>query len=117
MRALLLLILSAAWSVCCAQLTDPTVPPDMARQAAPDKADGKPAESAEPTAPRLQTILISPRRRVAVIDGKPVRIGEKVGSATLVSVAATSVVLVKGGAREVLRLYPRDHGNDTPGKQ
>lgn len=55
---------------------------------------------------RLQSILISPRRKVAVIDGKTVPLGGAVGDATLVVVRESEVVLKRGDERETLKLSP-----------
>ena len=55
---------------------------------------------------RLQSILISSGRRVAVIDGRAVRIGERVGDAIVVAIAPSEVTLQRGEARETLTLHP-----------
>ena len=55
---------------------------------------------------RLQSILISPARKLAVIDGKTVPLGGSVGGATLVAIRESEVVLKKGDERETLKLNP-----------
>jgi MSHA biogenesis protein MshK len=77
-------------------LADPTRPPgEGAAQAQPgDSAGG-----------RLQSVLISSRRSVAVIDGRTVALGERVGDATLVSIAPAEVVLQRGAERRTLKLH------------
>jgi MSHA biogenesis protein MshK len=96
------LILFAASSVLAGAalaqpLADPTRPP----------AQG-PAElrQTEPAFSRLQSVLISAGRSVAVIDGRAVRLGERVGDATLVSIEPSEVTLQRGAARERLTLLP-----------
>jgi MSHA biogenesis protein MshK len=81
-------------------LVDPTQPP--AAFAAPDSGAG-----ASPGAPVLQSVMISPSRRAAIIDGVVVRVGDKVGNAVLVSVGESEAVLKSGESTQVLKLYPR----------
>lgn len=88
-------------------LVDPTRPPD-----APLFADGAAAEARR--GPQLQSVLVSDHgRRVAVIDGRTVRVGDRIGNASVASIAGTSVVLRRGKASETLRLYPKP---EAPGK-
>lgn len=55
----------------------------------------------------LQLVKVSRARKEATIDGRTVRVGEKVGDATLREVTDSSVTLVgPDGERNVLRLYP-----------
>ncbi|MGK5012589.1 MSHA biogenesis protein MshK [Janthinobacterium sp. MDB2-8] len=84
-------------------LADPTRPAD----AAPVQGS---AASASRAGPQLQSVLISNRpggRRLAVIDGRSVRAGDKVGGAVVVSIGEASVVLRRGKTLETLRLYPK----------
>ena len=55
---------------------------------------------------RLQTVMISPTQRAAIINGVMVRLGEKYGDAVLVGVAENGVVLKSGSVHQVLRLHP-----------
>ena len=55
---------------------------------------------------RLQTVMISPTQRAAIINGVMVRLGEKYGDAVLVGVAENGVVLKSGSGHQVLRLHP-----------
>jgi MSHA biogenesis protein MshK len=87
-----------------AQLRDPTEPPAVLRQAA--EAPGKDVAAPVESAPQLQSVLISQKRRVAVIDGATVRVGQRHRGALVASIAPTQVVLQRGSARQVLRLYP-----------
>jgi MSHA biogenesis protein MshK len=82
-------------------LADPTRPPTVA----PGARDGA-ASVAGAGAPRLQSILISPQRRLAVIDGRTVALGGKVDQATLVQIAETYVILREGTELRTLELYP-----------
>lgn len=78
-------------------LADPTRPPPSIEMLVPTIA----GEEA-----RLSSILLSPDRKLAVIDGAPVRLGARIGSAKLVEITPTQVVLQEGAARRVLRLHP-----------
>ncbi|MES3021162.1 MAG: MSHA biogenesis protein MshK [Pseudomonadota bacterium] len=85
-----------------AQVNDPTRPP--AQFYMPAGANG----TAPAGVPQLQSVLIALRpggRRIAVIDGKTLRQGDRVGGAVLVGIEGTHVVLLRGKKRETLRLY------------
>lgn len=58
-------------------------------------------------APQLQSILVARGaggRRVAVIDGAMVRVGDKVRGARVVAITQGDVQLARGGRREVLKM-------------
>ncbi|HEX7642669.1 MAG TPA: MSHA biogenesis protein MshK [Burkholderiaceae bacterium] len=61
---------------------------------------------AVPAGPVLQSILIAPTHRLAVISGKTVYVGDSVEGAKVASIAENEVVLQSGKGRQVLRLYP-----------
>jgi len=54
----------------------------------------------------LQSVLISPTQKTAIINGVVVKLGEKYGDAVLTRVAESEVVLRSGGVNRVLKLYP-----------
>jgi len=54
----------------------------------------------------LQSVLISPTQKAAIIGGVMVKLGEKYGDAVLVKVAENEVVLKSGGGLQVLKLHP-----------
>jgi MSHA biogenesis protein MshK len=54
----------------------------------------------------LQSVMISPTGRAAIINGVMVRQGEKYGDAVLVRVTESEVVLKSGSESQVLKLYP-----------
>lgn len=113
-RALLLLLAPAAFAPAHAQLTDPTRPPASLVATVP----GASALPAEPAEPQLQSVLISMRdggRRVAVIDGQALRLGEKFRDAVLIKITETDVVLRRGRQLQVLRLYPAAEPKAAPG--
>ena len=103
-------LLALAPGVFAQALVDPTRPPD----AAPVQGS---AASAGAARPQLQSVLISNQpggRRLAVIDGRSVRAGDKVGGAVVISIGEASVVLRRGKTLETLRLYPQTvNANDA----
>jgi hypothetical protein len=54
----------------------------------------------------LQSVLIFPDFRSAIISGEHVSLGEKIGGQRLVRVSETEVVLLDGGIRRTLKLFP-----------
>ena len=88
-----------AMAAAYADLPDPTRPPnvsytDSSAEAAEDKIF-------------LSTILISPERRVAVINGKALRKGDPVGAGHILEIKPSEVVLKVGTDTEILSLLPR----------
>jgi MSHA biogenesis protein MshK len=55
----------------------------------------------------LQSIIISPKYRAAIISGETVRLGDKTGDSTLVEVRESSVVLQNAQGRRVVELFPK----------
>jgi MSHA biogenesis protein MshK len=54
----------------------------------------------------LQSILSSPERRIAIINGTSVREGDRIGNARVVRIQAKKVLLKSGGRTLTLRLLP-----------
>jgi MSHA biogenesis protein MshK len=100
-RALFLLLLCFAGSAFAqrAALVDPTRPPNMS-------VESGAKESAAPAGPRLQSVLISPTRRVAVISGSTVVQGGRYGNATVASISEGAVLLRYADRKETLYLVP-----------
>lgn len=98
-RALLIVLAGAlsnasAW----AQITtDPTRP--AIGFAVVEAPEGAPSS-------QLQSVMISPTRRAAIINGVVVELGEKYGDAVLMRVAEDEIVLRSGTSRQVLKLHP-----------
>jgi len=96
--ALCLALLAPALAV--AQiLIDPTRPPAgyLATEADAGEAGG---------GLMLQSVMISPTQKAAIINGVVVKLGAKYGDAVLTRVAEREVVLRSGGVNRVLKLYP-----------
>jgi MSHA biogenesis protein MshK len=72
----------------------------------PTQPAGAAMRGGAPTGPVLQSVLISPSRRLAVIDGQTVQLGGKFGSATVVSITEVGVVLKDSEGTRRLRLFP-----------
>ncbi|HMJ49836.1 MAG TPA: MSHA biogenesis protein MshK [Burkholderiales bacterium] len=83
-------------------LPDPTRPPQE-----PAAAAASAASAAVPSSvPLLQSVLISPRHKVAIIDGKLVVLGGMYGTARVVKISESEVVLNEGGNLQTLKLFP-----------
>jgi MSHA biogenesis protein MshK len=79
-----------------APFADPTRPPDAMS-----------GEAAGVTAgPRLESVIISPHRRLAVISGQQVRLGDKFGDGRVVRITPSEVAIRTGDDTEVFRLFP-----------
>ena len=100
-RVLLLSLICMASSALAqrAALVDPTRPPTWTGGSGAD-------EAAAPVGPQLQSVLISPTRRIAVISGSTVGLGEKFGGATVVAISEGAVMLRYADRRETLHLIP-----------
>lgn len=102
-----LLVFGAALAVClplaAAQaLRDPTRPPVFF---------GKKGESGTVSRSRdaewvLQSVLLSPERRYAIINGEVLTLGGSVAGAELVAIREGEVTLRAGGALRTVRLFP-----------
>ncbi|MBI5658366.1 MAG: hypothetical protein HZC43_02185 [Nitrosomonadales bacterium] len=80
------------------ELPDPTRPP--AEISAPSAPAAAPQESG------LQSVIISPSRRAAIINGQMIGLGAKLGDAKLVEVNESGVVLQGPQGRRALALFP-----------
>ena len=90
-------VAGAGW---CQELSDPTKPPAGFYLGA---GPGRPGEHGDLV---LQSVLIFPDVRSAIISGEHVSLGEKIGGLRLVKVSETEVVLLDGGIRHTLKLFP-----------
>lgn len=96
-RALALL---AAWATSCAAyaapFADPTRPPG-----ALDSERGAPTAG-----PRLESVLIAPDRRVAVIGGQEVTIGSRFRDGEVTGISESEVRIRRPDGEQSLKLYP-----------
>ena len=91
-----------AWAAQGAPFADPTRPPDAAPGG---PAPGGPAPGGS-LGPRLQSVLIAPDRRLAIISGQQVRLGEKFGAGRVVRITESEVVISSGQGTRTLKLLP-----------
>ena len=102
---------------CGAQaLTDPTKPPSafLRALAQADSAKGGAPAPAAPAEPQLQSVLLAPGRQVAVIDGEPVALGGTFRGARVTRITSTSVELMRGRERQLLRLAAPNEAKAEP---
>jgi hypothetical protein len=86
-------------------LNDPTRPAVNLNQGM--TADGTAADtSGAAPPPGLQSVIISPKREAAIINGIEVEVGKKYGDAILTMVNETCVVLTGPQGRQVMYLFP-----------
>jgi MSHA biogenesis protein MshK len=55
----------------------------------------------------LQSVLIGPQRRLAVINGRTLAVGERIGDGTLTAIWPHEVVVKRASGEFTLRLVPR----------
>jgi len=96
--ALTALILGVSATAGAQGMTDPTRPPGGLAAAAGDEAASG--------GPVLQSVMLSPGRKVAMISGEIVVLGGRYGAARLVRLTESEAVLKNGAETTVLRLYP-----------
>lgn len=84
------------------QLNDPTRP---AIELVPGLGAAATAEQKAPPA-GLQSVILSPKREAAIINGIEVAVGEKYGDAVLTVVNETCVVLMGPEGRRVMHMFP-----------
>jgi hypothetical protein len=83
-------------------LVDPTRPPSGFNLA---QSGVNPAVAA--VAPLvLESVLIHPDVRSAIISGERLTLGQKIRGLRLIRIGGTEVVLLDGGERRTLKLYP-----------
>ena len=86
-------------STCAAEnLRDPTRPPAVSAKGAAGKI--------EQSGWILQSVLISPERRYAIINGEVVRLGGSIAGAELVAVAEERVTLRTREGLRIVHLFP-----------
>jgi len=85
-------------AVAAESLPDPTRPPTSLNVGNQDvtKFSG----------PVLQSVMISTGRKIAIISGQTVRVGENFGNAQVVKISEGEVVLRSGKDLQILKLFP-----------
>lgn len=98
MKLALLLMIATAQA---APFADPFRPPRQADQA----ASGERASAAAAT--RLESVLIAPDRRIAVINGQQYTEGARFGSGRVLRISEGEVVIRHADRDEALKLFPQ----------
>ena len=98
-RAALLtaVLLASAAQAALDDLPDPTRPGGLSR-------GGEPAAGGELV---LQSVLIAPSRRIAVINGQKLAVGDRIRDQEVIEIRTHEVVLRRSGQERVLKLLPR----------
>ena len=114
MRATRYLILGLALSlttfaIAAQQLRDPTRPPAGASKGTSTSGAAK---SRARSGMVLQTVLISEDRRVAVISGRLMSVGDTISGFRLTEIREGEVVMKKRSKTRTLRLFPDVHMSD-----
>ena len=100
-RALFLLVCALPAAGASEILQDPTRPP------AEIGAGASPVfRHSSPTMKGLLSVIISPSRCAAIIDGKTIKLGEKYGNATLFEITPTGVLLHGTNGVRSMNLFP-----------
>lgn len=109
------LMTMAALIVLAAPVVTPAHGQGLADPTRPPASLADPSAMVEPGGPVLQSVMLSPTRKVAVISGEMVLLGGKYGDARLVKLTETEAVLRSGKETTVLRLYPQVVKRDKQG--
>lgn len=83
-------------------LVDPTRPPAASANAMAVDQGGE----ADPGGLVLQSVMLSPTRKAAIISGQTVELGGKIADSTLVQIAEHEVTLKSSTGTQTLRMYP-----------
>ncbi len=84
-----------------AGMVDPTQPPAWG------SVTTTPPATAKKRGLQLQTTLVSPGRRMAIINGRSYSVGSRVGTATITEIKPFEVTLERAGKKTSLRLLPK----------
>lgn len=112
---MLIALAAASQAVRAETLPDPTRPP--AFLFAPADGEGPPAEGSGGGLV-LQSVLIAPNRRSAIIGGRTLAVGDRIGDFTLMRVSEGEVQLRGPEGARTLKLFPAvtkrlAHGGDA----
>ncbi len=106
-RFLFLLLIGIAGPLLAADLHDPTRPPAALREAQPATRGAQPAKKASRPM-QVSQIQLSPRGHTAVINGKRLGVGGRIGNARVVRIEPGRVLMRRGGRRIELPLVKDD---------
>lgn len=105
----LILLLVISLSAMAIEQVDPMRPDDQAETTKNGVGTGSKAVTKAPTSISwwLQSIQIGERERSATINGRLLKIGDKIGSARLIAIEHDQVKLRRGGKQIKLMFLPR----------
>ena len=89
------------------ELADPTRPPASIESA-------RDQDAAAASGPVLQSVLISPTRKIATINGQVLKQGDRFGDARVVKISENEVVLRNGREVQTLKLFPQVEKQTVP---
>lgn len=95
-------------------LPDPTKPDRLGRS---DRGGGAQVRQREEPSWNLTSIISSPRRKLAVINGEIRRVGENIAGARVLAIQRDTVIIRYSGQRRVLRLLSRGSGLSRSGNE
>jgi MSHA biogenesis protein MshK len=99
-RLLAALLAFAACAAHGAPFADPTRPPPA--------FDAEANDAASLSGPRLESVLIAPDRRIAVISGEEVTLGSRFRGGEVVRITESEVRIRRSGGEESLKLFAGD---------
>jgi len=97
----LLLFLGANWALAQGQVADPLRP--LVGDATSVAGETAPAAQKQPLELRLEAVLLSPARAVAIINGQSLQVGDRIADYRLCKIESGSVELQNGQKKLVLR--------------
>jgi MSHA biogenesis protein MshK len=104
LTAALLLALAMLPPAAAAPFADPTRPPRLG------------AVETSSAAVRLESILIAPDRRIAIINGQQLTVGSRFGDGHVLQITESEVVIRRPQGDEALSLFPVD-GKSAPARK
>ncbi len=107
MRLLFTTVVAMVTSVQAAPFADPTRPPSASEPGAAVRDDG----------PRLESVLIAPDRRIAVINGQQVVVGTKAAGGVVEKISEGEVVIRGADGLQTLKLIPEMRQASTAQKK
>ena len=98
----------------CVLIVGPVLAAESVTLSDPTRPDGGGAVAVVPVGPVLQSTMVSAGRKLAIISGRLVGIGETVGRATVTDIRPYEVTLTQGDRETHLRLVPKLDTNAHP---
>ena len=90
--------LLVAFAANAAPFADPTRPPTI--------TEPVPGATASAQGPRLESVLIAPDRRIAVINGQQVVVGTRIAGGQVLRITESEVIIRGAESEQTLKLVP-----------